>query len=96
MGVIHFDEEGVAAVLVSVDAAWLTRAVGSEIAVMPFGAETKRFSLGRSRISAKDAWHGRLYCRYFWVDARLSRLNGRWVASVDTPDGPSLGWGRTA
>lgn len=43
-----------------------------------------------------DVWHGRLYCQYFWVDTRLSRANGRWLASVDTPDGPSLGWGRTA
>jgi hypothetical protein len=43
-----------------------------------------------------DKWHGRLFCQYFWVDTRVSRHNGRWVASVDTPDGPSLGWGRTA
>jgi hypothetical protein len=43
-----------------------------------------------------DAWHGRLYSQYFWVDARVSRQNGRWIASVDTPDGPNLARGRTA
>lgn len=37
-----------------------------------------------------------LTCDAFWVDVRLSRLNGRWLASADTPDGPSLGWGMTA
>jgi hypothetical protein len=43
-----------------------------------------------------EKWHGRLFCQYFWVDARVARHNGRWIASVDTPEGPSLGWGRTA
>lgn len=38
----------------------------------------------------------RLTCHAFYVDLRLSRLNGRWLASADTPDGPSLGWGVTA
>lgn len=37
----------------------------------------------------------RLTCAAFYVDVRLARLNGRWLASADTPDGPSLGWGRT-
>lgn len=47
-------------------------------------------------LSRHDSWHGRLYSDYFWVDARVTRLNGRWVASVDTPDGPTLAYGRTA
>ena len=29
----------------------------------------------------------------FWVDVRLVEINGRWIASADTPDGPSLGLG---
>ena len=33
----------------------------------------------------------RLHCELVWVDARLAAINGRWVASVDTPVGPSLG-----
>ena len=28
-----------------------------------------------------------------WADVRLMHLNGRWVASADTPGGPSLGLG---
>jgi hypothetical protein len=35
----------------------------------------------------------RLSCSSFWVDVRLRELNGRWIASADTPDGPSLGPG---
>ena len=35
----------------------------------------------------------RLVCSGFWADVRLTQLNGRWVASADTPDGPSLGMG---
>lgn len=34
----------------------------------------------------------RLLCSAFWVDVRLL-VNGRWIASADTPDGPSLGCG---
>jgi hypothetical protein len=34
------------------------------------------------------AHHGSL----FYVDVRLLEFNGRWLASTDTPDGPSLGW----
>ena len=45
---------------------------------------------------AKNVWHGRLYCQYFFVGADLSRRTGGWAASVDTPDGPSRGYGRTA
>ena len=43
-----------------------------------------------------DRWHGRLYCEFFWVDARVSRQNGSWIASVDSPEGPTLGTARTA
>ena len=35
----------------------------------------------------------RLSCSTFWVDVRLREINGRWIASADTPDGPSLGLG---
>lgn len=38
----------------------------------------------------------RLYCSLFHVDVRLREFNGRWLASADTPDGPSLGWGMSA
>jgi hypothetical protein len=31
-----------------------------------------------------------------WVDVRLLEINGRWIASADTPDGPSLGLGGRA
>ena len=33
----------------------------------------------------------RLACTTAWVDVRLREINGRWIASADTPDGPSLG-----
>jgi len=35
----------------------------------------------------------RLRCPTFWVDVRLLEIDGRWIASADTPDGPSLGLG---
>jgi hypothetical protein len=35
----------------------------------------------------------RLHCSLFSVDVRLREFNGRWLASADTPDGPSLGYG---
>ena len=35
----------------------------------------------------------RLTCSAFWVDVRLLEINGRWITSADTPDGPSLGLG---
>jgi len=38
----------------------------------------------------------RLTCSAFWVDLRLLEINGRWIASADTPDGPSLGLGERA
>lgn len=38
----------------------------------------------------------RLVCSTFWVDVRLREINGRWIASADTPDGPSLGLGKDA
>ncbi len=45
--------------------------------------------------------HGRIHtlrleCPVFWVDARCGRVSGSWIASADTPDGPSLGYGRSA
>lgn len=36
----------------------------------------------------------RLLSSLFWVDVRLSQLDGKWLASADTPDGPSLRLGR--
>jgi hypothetical protein len=35
----------------------------------------------------------RLTCQAFYVDVRLRELNGRFIASADTPNGPSLGVG---
>jgi hypothetical protein len=29
----------------------------------------------------------------FWVDVRLTHMDGGWIASADTPNGPSLGLG---
>jgi hypothetical protein len=34
-----------------------------------------------------------LTCSGFWVDVRLMRANGKWLASADTPHGPSVGLG---
>jgi len=34
-----------------------------------------------------------LSCATCWVDVRLTHIEGRWLASADTPDGPSLGLG---
>jgi hypothetical protein len=36
----------------------------------------------------------RLHYRQLLVDVRLYQVDGRWLASADTPDGPSLrtGW----
>ncbi len=38
----------------------------------------------------------RLTCSAFSVHVRLREINGRWIASADTPDGPSLGLGELA
>jgi hypothetical protein len=38
----------------------------------------------------------RLTCSAFWVDVRLREINGRRIASADTPGGPSLGLGLEA
>ena len=38
----------------------------------------------------------RLTCSAIWVDVRLREINGRWIASTDTPYGPSLGLGERA
>jgi hypothetical protein len=35
----------------------------------------------------------RVSCSTFWVDVRPLEINGRWIASGDTPEGPSLGLG---
>jgi hypothetical protein len=35
----------------------------------------------------------RLTCDAFWVDVRVRELNGRFIASADTPGGPTLGMG---
>ena len=35
----------------------------------------------------------RLVCSGFSADVRLTQFRGRWVASADTPQGPSLGLG---
>jgi hypothetical protein len=35
----------------------------------------------------------RLTCEAFYVDVRVSEFNGRFIASADTPHGPSLGTG---
>jgi hypothetical protein len=37
----------------------------------------------------------RLSCSWFWVDIRLKGIDGRWVASADLPNGPSIGVGTT-
>jgi hypothetical protein len=39
--------------------------------------------------------HLRLSCHAFWVDVRVAELNGRWIATADTRDGPSVGLGWT-
>jgi hypothetical protein len=36
----------------------------------------------------------RLHSSWLLVKVRLLHLDGRWLASADTPDGPSLGLGR--
>ena len=38
----------------------------------------------------------RLSCTALWVDARVSGINGRWLASADIPDGPNIGLGWTS
>ena len=38
----------------------------------------------------------RLTSSVFWVDVRVLEINGRWIASADTLDGPSLGTGEVA
>jgi hypothetical protein len=36
-----------------------------------------------------------LSCSTLWVEVRLTGMNGRWIASADTPEGPSIGLGWT-
>ncbi len=38
----------------------------------------------------------RLTCSAFWVDVRLLEINAHWIASADSPDGPTLGLGELA
>ncbi|HEX6127627.1 MAG TPA: hypothetical protein VF071_01245 [Candidatus Limnocylindria bacterium] len=38
----------------------------------------------------------RLTCEAFYVDVRVREINGRFIASADTPDGPTLGVGTAA
>lgn len=38
----------------------------------------------------------RLTSSVFLVDVRILEINGRWIASADTLDGPSLGLGDSA
>lgn len=35
----------------------------------------------------------RLTCTMFYVDVRVREINGRWIASADTPYGPTVGLG---
>lgn len=37
----------------------------------------------------------RLTCTAFWVDVRVAGMNGRWLASADAPNGPTVGLGWT-
>jgi len=37
----------------------------------------------------------RLRAPGFWVDVRLYQLNGRWLASADAPEGPTLRTGHS-
>jgi hypothetical protein len=38
----------------------------------------------------------RLECDAFHVILRIREFNGRWIASADTPEGPTLGCGHSA
>lgn len=38
----------------------------------------------------------RLQCSDLWVNVRLLEVDGRWIASADSADGPTLGCGTTA
>jgi hypothetical protein len=37
----------------------------------------------------------RLRTRRTWIIVRWASFNGRWIASADSPDGPTLGLGST-
>lgn len=37
----------------------------------------------------------RMTCSEFYVDARLTAVEDRWLSATDTPDGPSMGTGDT-
>ena len=38
----------------------------------------------------------RLECSAFYVILRIRQFDGRWIASADTPHGPSLGCGHSS
>lgn len=38
----------------------------------------------------------RLTCSTLDVEVRLREFNGRWLASADTPEGPTVGYGMSA
>jgi hypothetical protein len=40
--------------------------------------------------------HLLLHCSAFWVEVRVLGVGGRWIASADTDNGPTLGCGTTA
>jgi len=40
--------------------------------------------------------HYRLRSSVFWVDVRVLQIDGRWISSADSVDGPTLGCGTTA
>ena len=42
-----------------------------------------------------DVSNLRVTCSQFCVDARLTEVEGHWLAFADTPDGPSIGTGDT-
>jgi len=69
-------------------------ATQSEDSAFPFADQ--RSTLRPSRLGRVPVQPVRLYCSLFHVDVRLREFNGRWLASADTPDGPSLGWGMSA
>ena len=37
----------------------------------------------------------RLRSAFFFVDAQIVEIDGKWLAAVETADGPSLGFGRS-
>jgi len=73
----------------------VTPGVGTEAGAHHSGPRSVR-SAARSKRYTSVMILLRLRCSSFWVDVRLREINGRWIASADTPDGPSLGLGKGA